>query len=305
MLSAKAKGKQRAVEPVFDDLDDLESQASTSGAHAADSEEPMDISRDLVVRFTEGMPDLTVSVDKHDSAKDVKRQIRDQRPELLNRRLRLIHSGRLLADGTSMYSLLTSVEERQQRTHTEDGDTATVGKAHTTWVHCSVGPAMAPDEEEDDSRTQTAQIQLVRGFDRLASLGFSPEDIDNFRRQFHSQSSSNYLDLEFSTEEEYEEHARALEEQWIDSIDNAGTATLSQTDSSSSSVIQGVLVGFFFPFMPIFFMRSQKPAVFWNDDSEQEPVSNVILSRKMSMGLVVGFLINVLFGMWRYLLDSS
>ena len=28
-------------------------------------------------------------------------------------------------------------------------------------------------------------------------------------------------------------------------------------------------------------------------------------SRRMSMGLVVGFLVNILFGMWRFLLDSS
>ncbi len=75
-----------------------------------------------------------------------------------------------------------------------------------------------------------------------------------------------------------DEHARALEEQWIDSMDNAGTATLSQSSSSSSAILQGVLVGFFFPFLPIFFMRSQKLAVFWVDGSEQETSSNVIFS---------------------------
>lgn len=50
--------------------------------------------------------------------------------------------------------------------------------------------------------SQTAQINPLRGFDRLASVGFSREDIDNFRQQFHSQSSENYLDLDFATEEE-------------------------------------------------------------------------------------------------------
>jgi predicted PurR-regulated permease PerM len=75
-----------------------------------------------------------------------------------------------------------------------------------------------------------------------------------------------------------DEHARALEEQWIDSIDNAGTATLSQSSSSSSAILQGVLVGFFFPFLPFFFMRSQKLAVFWEDGSEQETSPTVIFS---------------------------
>lgn len=76
-----------------------------------------------------------------------------------------------------------------------------------------------------------------------------------------------------------DEHARALEEQWIDSIDNAGTASLSQASSASNStVLQGILLGFFFPLLPFFFMRSSKPPVFWDDGSEHEPTSNVVFS---------------------------
>ncbi|KAF9472135.1 hypothetical protein BDN70DRAFT_887344 [Pholiota conissans] len=305
MLSEKAKGKQRAVEPPFSD----------ASVHSSAPPPPEETSRDLVVRFTEGAPDLTITVDKKDSVRDVKKNIRDTRPELHNRRLRLIHSGRLLTDGTYLFSWLTSLEERQQRANTTDAETpgaatavstATPAKAgNTTWIHCSVGPVMDPSELEDDTNVQTAQLQPARGFDRLASVGFSPEDIENFRRQFHSQSSSNYLDVDFETEEEYDEHARALEEQWIDNIDNAGSATLSQSSSANSTMLQGVLLGFFFPFLPFFFLRGQKPAVFWADDSEQEATSNVIFSRRMSMGIIVGFLVNILFGLWRFLLDSS
>ena len=70
-----------------------------------------------------------------------------------------------------------------------------------------------------------------------------------------------------------------LEEQWIDSIDNAGSASLSQSAASSSaSVLQGVIVGFFFPFLPFFFMRNRKSAAFWEDGNEEEPTSNVIFS---------------------------
>ncbi|KAF8160865.1 DUF2407 C-terminal domain-containing protein [Crassisporium funariophilum] len=296
ILSEKAKGKQRAVETPIDP-----SGGQTSASAAQAEETP----RNLVIRFTEGALDLTISVDKDDSVRDVKGKIREARPELHDRRLRLIHAGRMLSDGTFLYLWLLSLEERQQRANADDGLSAPNSK--TTWIHCSVGPTMeAGEAEADDTNVQAAQIQPVRGFDRLASVGFSQEDIENFRRQFHSQSSSNYLDVDFETEEEYDEHARALEEQWIDSIDNAGSASLSQSASSSSaSVLQGVLLGFFFPFMPFFFMRNQKPAAFWEDGNEQEPTSNVIFSRRMQMGLVVGFLVNVLFGMWRFLLDSS
>lgn len=51
MLSERAKGKQRAV--------DL----------------PVESSRELVVRFTEGAPDLTITVSKAESVKNVKKRV--------------------------------------------------------------------------------------------------------------------------------------------------------------------------------------------------------------------------------------
>ncbi|KAF5385934.1 hypothetical protein D9615_002291 [Tricholomella constricta] len=317
MLSEKAKGKQRAMDPL-----------STALSSTARSDRPVDQARDLVIRFTEGVPDLVVAVSQQDAVRDVKRKIRDGRPELEDRRLRLIHSGRLLTEGTFLYSWLASLEERQKRAAPDDAIGAQQSPhppSGITWIHCSVGPKLVPGEAEEEGRTQvshspdlsichtltlstgckTAQLQPARGFDRLSSVGFSEADIANFRRQFHSQSSSNYLDVDFETEEEYDEHARALEEQWIDSIDNAGTASLSQSSPSNITILQGILVGFFFPLIPFFFMRHPKPAVFWDDGSEYEAPGNVIFSRRMQMGLVVGFLVNILFGMWRFLLDSS
>ena len=52
MLSERAKGKQRAVDP------------------------PVESSRELVVRFTEGAPDLTITVNKAESVKTVKKRVR-------------------------------------------------------------------------------------------------------------------------------------------------------------------------------------------------------------------------------------
>jgi hypothetical protein len=56
-LSAKAKGKQRAVEPPLED------------------EPPSQRHRELVVRFTEGIPDLTVQVSEKDSVRAVKKTV--------------------------------------------------------------------------------------------------------------------------------------------------------------------------------------------------------------------------------------
>ncbi|KAF9453968.1 hypothetical protein P691DRAFT_718380 [Macrolepiota fuliginosa MF-IS2] len=312
-LSDKAKGKQRAVDTSDNITGPSTSSQLPAGTADAETMAGQAVSRDLVVRFTEGLPDLTVAVEKQDSVKDIKGKIRETRPELQDRRLRLIHSGRLLTDGTSLYALLIAQEERHQQQHQRgsalvDGDTATdaSGKAVTTWIHCSVGPKMEKGDTGEDEKEQTAQLRPVRGFDRLVVAGFSESDIANFRRQFHSQSSSNYLDMDFETEEEYDEHFRALEEQWIDSIDGAGSAVLSQSSSSTSSaILQGTVMGFFFPIMPFFFMKTSRPAVFWEDGTEPDSTSNVLFSRRMQMGLVFGFLANLLFGMWRMLLDTD
>jgi len=287
MLSEKAKGKQRAVEhPV-----ELDPEPATS--------------RDLVIRFTEGIPDLVLNVSQKDSIRDVKKNIRDAMPQLEDRRLRLIHSGRLLTDGTLLYSWLTTLEERQRRANSDDSNKLLQASNATTWLHCSVGPKIEEGDEGDDAKTQTAQLQPLRGFDRLSAAGFSESDIANFRRQFHSQSASNYLDTDFDTEEEYDEHARALEEQWIDSLDNASTASLSQSSPHSSPILQGIVLGFFFPLLPFFFMRETKPAAFWENGTEHELTGSVVFSKRMQMGIVVGLLVNVLFGTWRYLLDAN
>ncbi|KAG2337065.1 hypothetical protein BDR05DRAFT_806136 [Suillus weaverae] len=130
----------------------------------------------------------------------------------------------------------------------------------------SIGDVVAlfcwPRDRAFQEKPQVAQLQPLRGFDRLAAAGFSEDDIANFRRQFHSQSSSNYyLDSEFENEEDYDEHARALEEQWVDSMDNVNSASLSSA-SSQSLILRGIVIGFFFPIIPFFFLRETKAAVF-------------------------------------------
>lgn len=51
---------------------------------------------------------------------------------------------------------------------------------------------------------QKTQLKPLRGFDRLAAAGFSPEDIANIRSQFHSQSSRDFLDQEIANDEDCE-----------------------------------------------------------------------------------------------------
>lgn len=76
-----------------------------------------------------------------------------------------------------------------------------------------------------------------------------------------------------------DEHARNLEEQWIDSIDTLGSAALSQSSSSASSTaLQGLLLGFFFPILPFFFFREPHRPVFWEDGRITERLPSVVFS---------------------------
>ena len=65
VLSEKAKGKQRAVDP---STDVFQGQTSSSVSQPIES-------RDLVVRFTEGAQDLSISVEKDDTVRHVKRRV--------------------------------------------------------------------------------------------------------------------------------------------------------------------------------------------------------------------------------------
>jgi hypothetical protein len=148
MLSEKAKGKQKALDIPL---------SEPSGSSAPNS-------RNLTIRFTEDIQDLDVIVKEKDTVRDVKKavrpevvsqvpssysrkQIRLERPELKDRRLRLIHSGKLLTDGILVFPWLNSLDERQKRAVAESntGDLSIPSVA--AWLHCSVGGKLEETEE--------------------------------------------------------------------------------------------------------------------------------------------------------------
>jgi hypothetical protein len=202
-LSEKAKGKQRA-DPIPED-------AFNHGGPIPQ--------RQLMVRFTEGVQDLVLHIAEHDSVRDVKAkvcmpcpafgfsltpllsystiawtpffsyntwrhvsQIREARPKLQHRRLRLIHAGRLLADGTHLASWLGTLEERQQRAAAtkprDDADpsillpssplpssAAAPGPVPALpWLHCSVGAQLSDGEEDGEVQPQVSVSCSVSGF---------------------------------------------------------------------------------------------------------------------------------------------
>ncbi|KEP51934.1 putative transmembrane protein [Rhizoctonia solani 123E] len=293
MLSDKAKGKQRATN---------------------DEDTELEQRRPVTIRFTESEPDLLLGVSSRDTIRDVKALVRSLRPLLERRRLRLVHAGRLLTDGTRLVPWLEALEAHSRKSSAQNAPSRSPVSSPTNtsfpsrkstssiqehdpeptdvWIHCSIGPE--GEDSDGDDKQQEPQIAPLRGFDRLASAGFSADDIESMRRQFHAER-PEVLDQD-------DEHARALEEQWVDNMDS-GLPGESSNDGESMypPYLHGILVGFFFPLIPMFFLRELPPPAFFSDNvAPIEAPRSVVFSRRMQMALVAGFFANVLYGTLNY-----
>ncbi len=163
MLSEKAKGKRRAIDLLV-----------PAGAPEASTSHEVTV-RHLVIRFTEGLPDLQLTIGKQDTVKDVKTivrtpytsiylhpgmtmwQIRNARADLEDRKLRLIYSGRLLTDGIPLFSWLDTHEGRQKKVASsvdDEAQEARIAAATTTWLHCSVGAKVEFGQGDNDEGLQ-------------------------------------------------------------------------------------------------------------------------------------------------------
>jgi len=142
------------------------------------------------------------------------------------------------------------------------------------WLHCSVGEAM-DDGEIEGERIQTTQITPLQGFDRLREAGFSDEDIETMRQEFRSSSAAA------AVQGDDDEHARALEDQWMEGLVNQNEAAETSPAGVYTTLLQGVCVGFFVPILPLFFFRTQ------------------VFSRRMQMAIVIGLCCNLGFGLLR------
>ncbi|GAA5966808.1 hypothetical protein JCM21900_006096 [Sporobolomyces salmonicolor] len=214
--------------------------------------------------------------------------------QLLSRRARLVQEGQaqaikggLEAVGRGIGKVVEVVagegerggEERREKGKgkaREGRAAAETEEDARVWLHCSVGEAMDDDEVEGEDAQPSAQITPLQGFDRLRDAGFSEEEIETMRAEFR--------ETRQAAAEDDDEHQRALEEQWMSGMTGQEEAT---ADSSGTghyvTLLKGVCVGFFMPFLPLFFFRTQ------------------IFSRRMQMAIVVGIIINLGFGLLRIL----
>ncbi|ORX59391.1 hypothetical protein DM01DRAFT_1361651 [Hesseltinella vesiculosa] len=107
------------------------------------------------------------------------------------------------------------------------------------------------------------------GFDRLLEAGFSEEDINNIRSQFHRMRGSDV--------DESSEQARQMEEQWMD---NTGDTLPDGTvQGTYKEMMLGMMLGFFLGIICLFWLRES------------------IFTRRHQIGVTAGILINISFGL--------
>lgn len=196
----------------------------------------------IVIRFTRAsgggeirdleIP-LLINFDKDDvnrlvSTPWLKLIIRNRVPECDKRRLRLIYNGKVLNKNTNYKHDIFEPKWRQLAALDEESRDDDL----RVYIHCLIGEELTQDElrEEgqlDDRPQEVTTTPQVIGFDRLLQQGFSQEDVDDLRRQFHSIYMPSLFELrrteinDLEEDERRHELIRQLEERWIESTINA------------------------------------------------------------------------------------
>ncbi|EIW67658.1 hypothetical protein TREMEDRAFT_33495, partial [Tremella mesenterica DSM 1558] len=226
----------------------------------------------IIFSNEEGGGNLELWVEEGETVASVKDQIRHLRPALAPLSLRLIHAGRLLTDGILLLPWLRSLEERVKRQSNGVGADLDNEEDGKVWLHCNVGPKMEEvksgvrETEVSFSNAPTPAQPTRRGFDVLLDAGLSPEDVANMRRQFYAGRGEEVpegLDGDGANDE----HARALEEQWIEGDLTAETA-LTTTEGTFTSTFNGLIIGFLLPLFVIFFFQEPPLPNFFDAEAE-------------------------------------
>ncbi|KAJ3034849.1 hypothetical protein HK097_004383, partial [Rhizophlyctis rosea] len=130
----------------------------------------------LHVRFATGLDDLPLTLPQKATIADLHHAIKSHHPPLSSKFLRLVFRGRVLRDTERINTITGPVTIPQQQPKDTEGDDAPA----PTYIHCVVSE-LPPSEE-----AQHPQLRPTRGFDRLLEIGFTPEEVQNVRSQFHT-----------------------------------------------------------------------------------------------------------------------
>ncbi|KAI9776113.1 MAG: hypothetical protein M1835_005605 [Candelina submexicana] len=274
----------------------------------------------IIVRFTTSLPDLTLPITSPQTTTTLalKRQIRTHLPEAwATNRLRLIHSGKVLPDLSTLSSALNLPQSpppsQLPSSSTSSNNGKDKGKApmrdppqpepRRIYIHCAIGDALTPEElaHEAAQAAQAAQestpalssltsssqpvstTAAPRGFDRLLSAGFSLQEIAALRSQFLAlQSHTHTPDTMPSAAE-----LRILEDRWMDeSAGGAGGGGDGQElgEAGLEDMLLGNIMGFFWPLGAVIWLRREEG----------------VWSKSRQIAVVTGMLINIVFSVLKY-----
>lgn len=227
-----------------------------------------------------------------ETVRQLKARIADDAPALAHHRLRLIYYGRVLADGVRLAEWLDTLEARHgEHTHeptelihvepvwvsaTEyllrraclsekqrgkqrlppgwDGSPVAAVRRAIVHLQCSVGPPDAESGPAAQPAAAAAATPPARGFDRLQqTAGLAAADVERMRAEFRASMGLTAHSGDLVRAQDEEEHARALEEQWIDS---SGSEALRAPDAPRIALdaVYGLMLGFFCPLVPLLFL---------------------------------------------------
>ncbi|KAI5791729.1 DUF2407 C-terminal domain-containing protein [Peziza echinospora] len=234
----------------------------------------------ITIRFATALPDLTIHIPdaSRTTVASLKHQIRALRAEDTGRRkLRLIYAGKVLGRGTL-------AEGMKLRRPVVGGGAG----GRKVYVHCAIGDEATEEEAQDGTSPQNTHPQSPtspprttlpqpQGFDRLLTAGFTEADIASLRTQFNR--------IHNITPDSPPEHARLLEERWIDEAAGTGAGELADgyPVGTYEDIFLGVAIGFFWP-VAVLALREEG-----------------VFTKRRGMAIVAGLVINLVAGSVRFI----
>ncbi|ATY61260.1 conserved membrane [Cordyceps militaris] len=260
----------------------------------------------IIVRFSNGLPDLTTDVPLPHTTTVLAFQ-HGLRARIASRgRLRLIYQGRILPSAASLASVLKPLPAAPPPPPPDTkGKAVDKPPAVRVYLNCSIGDELTTaelDAEEADAAKPpegggevaapgtAGKKPRPRGFDRLLQAGFTASDIATLRTQFASIHTERFA----SDAVPSPDTMRGMEEAWIDG--NAGelpsstpAGPLDDDITNLSSVldvlIRAMMIGFFFPLGTMTWLLRQDV---WGEKWRIFVGSGVVLSLTVGIFMTMG-----------------
>lgn len=229
---------------------------------------------------------------------------------LANRRLRLIHAGRVLNE---QVDLVRDVAKLPSTTSVASGGT---GEPKRVYVHCSIGDILTAAElareAELDQGVTTGTTGSgsqgppawattgpePRGFDRLRSAGFSDGDVAALRAQFSSLHGTGTTGTDIPNANNEEELTR-LEEQWISTGVLDAPPEGSPLSDDYLEELVGLLAGMFLGILAVVFLKEQVRGDGSSAGGGGLGGGGGVFSRRQRRSVLAGVAINVSFALVR------